>query len=104
MCFALQLKICSEQIQKLIDDKLHGSFTLESTHKKLLDVRRSFQQAQESLEESQSKVEKSRVALVELQMELERERYRKYCVSLLPISAVCGFTYQKKKKSAVCGW
>ncbi|KAF5470011.1 hypothetical protein F2P56_010564 [Juglans regia] len=70
-----QLKICSEQIQKLIDDKLHGSFTLESTHKKLLDVRRSFQQAQESLEESQSKVEKSRVELVELQIELERERF-----------------------------
>ncbi|XP_042959417.1 E3 ubiquitin-protein ligase BRE1-like 1 isoform X2 [Carya illinoinensis] len=68
-----QLKICSEQIQKLVDDKLHGSFTLESTQKKLLDVRRSFQQAQESLEESQSKVEKSRVALVELQIELERE-------------------------------
>lgn len=76
MIHALQLKLCSEQTQKLADDKLHCSFTLENTHKKLLDVRRSSQQAKESLEEAQSKVEKSRGALMELQIELERERYR----------------------------
>ncbi|KAB1225237.1 E3 ubiquitin-protein ligase BRE1-like 1 [Morella rubra] len=70
-----QLKLCSEQTQKLADDKLHCSFTLENTHKKLLDVRRSSQQAKESLEEAQSKVEKSRGALMELQIELERERF-----------------------------
>lgn len=81
----MQLKVCSEQIQKLADDKYHGSVALENTQKKLLDVRRSSQQTRESLEESQSKAEKSRVVLVELQIELERERYRK--CSLLLISA-----------------
>ena len=84
----MQLKVCSEQIQKFEDDKFHSSVALENTQKKLLDVRRSSQQARESLEESQSKVEKSRVVLVELQIELERERYRK-CCSLLLISAQC---------------
>ena len=82
------MKVCSEQIQKFADDKFHSSVALENTQKKLLDVRRSSQQARESLEESQSKVEKSRVVLVELQIELERERYRKYS-SLLLISAQC---------------
>ncbi len=73
----MQLKLCSEQIQKLADDKYHSSVTLENTQKKLLDVRRSSQQAMESLEESQLKVEKSRATLVELQIGLETERYRK---------------------------
>ncbi|XP_059451247.1 E3 ubiquitin-protein ligase BRE1-like 1 isoform X1 [Corylus avellana] len=72
-----QLKFCSEQIQKLADDKLHSSFSLENTQKKLLDVKRLSQQARESLEELQSKVERSRAALVGLQIELERERFDK---------------------------
>lgn len=72
-----QLKLCSEQIQKLADDKYHSSVTLENTQKKLLDVRRSSQQAMESLEESQLKVEKSRATLVELQIGLETERFDK---------------------------
>jgi E3 ubiquitin-protein ligase BRE1 len=85
--FALQLNICSEQIQKLADDKLHSSLSLENTQKKLLDVKRLSQQARESLEELQSKVDRSRAALVGLQIELERERYGKYCTSFLLISA-----------------
>ncbi|XP_035540989.1 E3 ubiquitin-protein ligase BRE1-like 1 isoform X1 [Juglans regia] len=72
-----QLKSCSEHIQKLADDKLHSSFTLENSQKKLLDMRRSSQQAHESLEDLQSKVEKSRMAVVEMQIELERERFDK---------------------------
>lgn len=74
MILALQLKSCSEHIQKLADDKLHSSFTLENSQKKLLEMRRSSQQAQESLEDLQSKGEKSRVTVVEMQIELERER------------------------------
>lgn len=70
-----QLKICSEQIQKLTDDKLHISFSFENTQKKLLDVKRSSEQTRESLEEVQNKVERSRVALAGLKIDLERERF-----------------------------
>lgn len=72
---ALQLKISSDQVQRLAEQRFQNSGALENTQKRLLDVRRSSQQAQESLEESQSKVERSRGALLELQIELERERY-----------------------------
>ena len=70
----LQLRFCPDQVQKLAEKRFQNSISLENTQKRLSDVRRSSNQARESLEESQSKIEKSRVALVELQIELERER------------------------------
>ncbi|KAH7519670.1 E3 ubiquitin-protein ligase BRE1-like 1 [Ziziphus jujuba] len=72
-----QLNICSEQVQRLAEEKLQSSGSLENTQKRLLDVRRLSQQARESLEESQSKVDRSRVAHLELQLELEKERFEK---------------------------
>lgn len=42
-------------------------------------MRRSSQQAQDSLEESQSKVVKGRLTLSEMQIDLEKERYRECC-------------------------
>lgn len=74
--FALQLKICSDQIQKLVEDKFQSSVMMDSTQKKLLEVKRSSEQSWGSLEKSQSKVDQSRGALLELQIELEKERYR----------------------------
>ena len=74
MRLAVQLKICSEQIQKLVEEKFQSSVIMDSTQKKLLDVKRSSEQAQGSLVESQSNVDKSQVALLELQIELEKER------------------------------
>ena len=71
---ALQVKYFSEQIQKLVEDKYQSSAALENTQKRLLEVRRSSQQFRESLEELQSKVNKSRAIVTELQIELERER------------------------------
>ncbi|CAK7347813.1 unnamed protein product [Dovyalis caffra] len=71
---ALQLKSCSDQIHRLAEDKFQRSVLLENTQKKLLDVRRSSNQARESLEDSQSRVERSRAALLELQIDLEKER------------------------------
>lgn len=70
----MQLRVCSDDIQKLTEDKFRRSMTLENVRKRLLDVRRSSQQACDSLEGSQSKADKSRKGLLELQIELERER------------------------------
>ncbi|XP_040961713.1 E3 ubiquitin-protein ligase BRE1-like 1 isoform X3 [Gossypium hirsutum] len=69
----LQLRFCSDQVQKLAEERFQNSVSLENTQKRLSDIRRSHQ-ARESLEDSQSKIERSRVALVELQIELERQR------------------------------
>lgn len=69
----MQLRICSDHVHKLTEDKCQSSVTLESVQKWLLDVRRSSQQAHYSLEESQTKARKNRKGLLELQIELERE-------------------------------
>ncbi|KAK3195140.1 hypothetical protein Dsin_026450 [Dipteronia sinensis] len=72
-----QLKFCSDQVQKLAEDRSHDSATLENTRKKLLDVKRLSLQVRESLEELQSKVDKSRLALMGVLIELEKERFDK---------------------------
>ncbi|XP_050385967.1 E3 ubiquitin-protein ligase BRE1-like 1 [Argentina anserina] len=72
-----QLKICSDQLQRLADHKFQGAVQLENTQKRLMDVRRSSQQARDSLEESQSNVVKGRLTLSQLQLDLERERVNK---------------------------
>ncbi|GMN56359.1 hypothetical protein TIFTF001_025463 [Ficus carica] len=72
-----QLKICSDQIQRLVEVKFQSSMTMDATQKRLLDVKRSSEQTRESLEESQSKVDKSRAALLERQIEIEKERFEK---------------------------
>ncbi|KAH1080811.1 hypothetical protein J1N35_020572 [Gossypium stocksii] len=72
-----QLRFCSDQVQRLAEERFQNSVSLENTQKRLSDIRRSSHQARESLEDSQSKIEGSRVALVELQIELERQRFSK---------------------------
>ncbi|XP_058221678.1 E3 ubiquitin-protein ligase BRE1-like 1 [Rhododendron vialii] len=72
-----QFKMCSDQVQKLSEDRLQSLATLGNSEKKLLDVRKSSQQLKESLDRSQSKVEKGRVTLAELQIGLENERFDK---------------------------
>ncbi|PPD79850.1 hypothetical protein GOBAR_DD23217 [Gossypium barbadense] len=72
-----QLRFCSDQVQKLGEERFQKSVSLENTQKRLSDMRRSSHQAKESLEDSQLKIEKSRAALVELQIEIERERFKK---------------------------
>lgn len=64
-------------VQKLAEDRAQNSLALENTQKRLLDVRKSSQQLRETLEELQSKIDKSRVDLAQLQIELEKERYWK---------------------------
>ncbi|KAK8635491.1 hypothetical protein V6N13_004225 [Hibiscus sabdariffa] len=72
-----QLRFCSDQVQKLGEERLQKSVLLENTQKRLSDTRRSSHQARESLEDSQLKIEKSRATLVEMQIEIERERFNK---------------------------
>ncbi|KAJ6404727.1 hypothetical protein OIU84_012821 [Salix udensis] len=72
-----QSKFCADQVHKLVEDKIQRSVPLENTQKKLLDMGRSSNQARESLEGSQSRVEISRAALLELRIDLEKERFDK---------------------------
>ncbi|OVA08643.1 hypothetical protein BVC80_8511g8 [Macleaya cordata] len=72
-----QLKVCSEQVQKLAEDRGQSSSALENTQKRLLDFRRESQRLKELLAKSQSKVEKSRIGVAEVQIELEKERFNK---------------------------
>ncbi|KAJ6391015.1 hypothetical protein OIU77_025091 [Salix suchowensis] len=72
-----QSKFCADQVHKLVEDKIQRSVPLENTQKKLQDMGRSSNQARESLEDSQSRVEISRAALLELRIDLEKERFDK---------------------------
>ncbi|GMP42716.1 hypothetical protein CsSME_00012364 [Camellia sinensis var. sinensis] len=69
-----QFKMCSEQVQTLAEDRFQSLSILENTQKKLLDVRKSSQQLRDLLDRSQSKADKGRVSLAELQIYLEKER------------------------------
>lgn len=70
----MQLKFCSDQCQRLAEDKIQSSANLENIQRRLLDVRRSSQQARDTVDEVQSKVGIGRVTCMELQVDLERER------------------------------
>ncbi|KAJ8541679.1 hypothetical protein K7X08_002495 [Anisodus acutangulus] len=72
-----QLRGCSDLVQKLAEDRVQSSLALENTQKRLLDVRKSSQQLRETLEELQSKIDKSRVDLAQLQIKLEKERFER---------------------------
>lgn len=72
-----QVKSCSDQIHRLAEDRCQNSIALENTQRRMLEARKSSQQARESLEELQCKVKNSRANLSELQIQLEKERFEK---------------------------
>ncbi|XP_061355965.1 E3 ubiquitin-protein ligase BRE1-like 1 [Gastrolobium bilobum] len=72
-----QFKLCSDQIQRLAEDKLQSSVNLENTQRRLSDIRRSSQQVRDTVVEVQSKITSSRVTRMELEVELEKERFAK---------------------------
>ncbi|KAJ4952890.1 hypothetical protein NE237_029722 [Protea cynaroides] len=72
-----QLKMYSQQVQKLTEDRWHSSAALENTQKRFSDVKKESQRLRSKLEESQSKVERSRESVAQLQVELEKERFDK---------------------------
>ncbi|KAJ0258580.1 E3 ubiquitin protein ligase [Hirschfeldia incana] len=70
-----QMRLCTDQYQRLAEDKYQKSITLENLQKKRADVGNGLEQARSKLEESHSKVEKSRVDYSALELELETERF-----------------------------
>ncbi|CAA0820391.1 E3 ubiquitin-protein ligase BRE1-like 1 [Striga hermonthica] len=70
-----QLKLYSDQLQRVNENKAHNSALGENTQRRLSDVKRSCQKVTVTLEEAQSQVEKSREYLAGLQMEHEKERF-----------------------------
>lgn len=74
MDISFQLRGCSDLVQKLAEERVQNSLALENTQKRLLDVTKSSQHLGETLEESQSKIDTSRVDLAQMQIELEKER------------------------------
>lgn len=72
-----QVKSCSDQIHRLAEDGCQNSIALENTQRRMLEARKSSQQARESLEELQCKVKNSRANLSELLIQLEKERFEK---------------------------
>lgn len=71
----MQLKFCSDQLQRLAEDKLQCSVTSENTQRRLSDIRRQTQQIRDTVVELQSKIGSNRVTRMELRVELEKERY-----------------------------
>ncbi|WVZ06599.1 hypothetical protein V8G54_019945 [Vigna mungo] len=72
-----QLKFCSDQLQRLAEDKLQCSATSENTQRRLSDIRRQTQQIRDTVVELQSKIGSNRVTRMELRVELEKERFAK---------------------------
>lgn len=72
-----QTKSCSDQVQKVSETRAQKTVALENTQRRLQDVRRTSQQLTDSLDESQTKVDKNRVILTDLQIQLEKERFEK---------------------------
>ncbi|OWM81958.1 hypothetical protein CDL15_Pgr027156 [Punica granatum] len=72
-----QLQINSEKVQKLGEDRMHNSYSLDNTQKRLSEVRKISQQVGGSLGELESQVEDDRGTFAEQQIELERESYKK---------------------------
>ncbi|MFS8022779.1 putative transcription factor C2H2 family [Helianthus anomalus] len=72
-----QMRLCSDQVQKLSETRVQKTSALENTQRRLHDTRRASQQVMDSLEESQIKVDKSRASLMDLQIELDKERFEK---------------------------
>ncbi|WJX75960.1 ubiquitin-like modifier hub1 [Trifolium repens] len=66
-----------EQIQKLADNKSQSSVGLENAQRRLSDIRTSSQQVRDTVVEVQSKITSSRVTCMELEVELDKERFDK---------------------------
>ncbi|GAA0169149.1 hypothetical protein LIER_23694 [Lithospermum erythrorhizon] len=70
-----QLKMWSDQVRRVAEDQGQNRSTLDNTQRRLLDMKKSSHQVKAKLEEAQSKVEESRLGFLDLQIELEKERF-----------------------------
>ncbi|XP_013666708.2 E3 ubiquitin-protein ligase BRE1-like 1 isoform X1 [Brassica napus] len=72
-----QMRFCTEQYQRLAEDKYQKSVTHEILQKKRADAVNGLEQARSKLGESHSKAEQSRVDYGALELELEIERFNR---------------------------
>lgn len=72
-----QLKICSDQIERLAENRVKSTGVLESNEKRTVEVRKSCEQLKETIEEMHLKVDGGRVGLAQLQIETEEERFKR---------------------------
>lgn len=68
------MRFCTDQFQKLAEDRYQKSVTLENLQKKRADIGNGLEQARSRLDESHSKVEQGLVDYGALELELEIER------------------------------
>jgi len=85
----MQLKFCSDQLQRMSDDKFQCSVTSENTQRRLSDIRKQTQQIRDTVVEMQSKIGSNRVTRMELQVELEKERYLIHNIYIYIIFVKC---------------
>ncbi|THU73259.1 hypothetical protein C4D60_Mb04t20910 [Musa balbisiana] len=71
------LKVCSDQVGKLAEDGWQSTVMYENTKKRLLEVQTESDNLRQSFDGMQNKVEKGRVDVASMLMELEKERYDK---------------------------
>lgn len=74
--YLLQLKVCSDQVGKLAEDGWQSTVMYENTKKRLLEVQTESDNLRQSFDGMQNKVEKGRVDVANMLMELEKERYQ----------------------------
>ncbi|KAJ8499666.1 hypothetical protein OPV22_010218 [Ensete ventricosum] len=71
------LKVCSDQVGKLAEDGWQSTVMYENTKKRLLEVQTESDKLRQSFVGMQNKVEKSRLDVTNMLIELEKERYDK---------------------------
>ncbi|RWW03841.1 hypothetical protein GW17_00032969 [Ensete ventricosum] len=74
--YLLQLKVCSDQVGKLAEDGWQSTVMYENTKKRLLEVQTESDKLRQSFVGMQNKVEKSRLDVTNMLIELEKERYQ----------------------------
>lgn len=72
-----QVRVCSDLVHKLGEDRRQNLAIVDNTQRRMSDVNISSHQARESLERLQSKVKGSRLHLAELQVSLDKDRCEK---------------------------
>ncbi|KAL0923755.1 hypothetical protein M5K25_007826 [Dendrobium thyrsiflorum] len=75
--FDEELKVCSDQVAKLADDGRQSSVALGNAQRRLSDAYTESQKLRNSLNEVQVQVERSRLEVTDILIELEKERFNK---------------------------
>ncbi|KAI0520643.1 hypothetical protein KFK09_008121 [Dendrobium nobile] len=75
--FDEELKVCSDQVAKLADEGRQNSISLGNAQRILSDVCTESHKLRNSLNEMQVQVERSRLEVTDILIELERERFNK---------------------------